>query len=403
VAAVKSMWKGGTLMKRMALLILPVVALLFAVACCVANYVEDFSEKRDWFSEYWKSTGVVEMSVSERNVLYRCESAPSEYGSLEVGDTIEVDLTFVTCESGGGGLFVMREDGSAMGVQIDPDGWYETLRRRPNFDADMGSYTYRIETIDSGQSFQINKGLGVVNHLSFEMKHGMIDCYCNGQRLTTLRTSMQGDLAISLSVSNYEKTTTVRFDNLVVPHAPSGAPSLDSAREIDLTVLDEDFYQGLGSTLFQDDFSSQKSGWEIEEYSDGSQGYQAREYAINIDEPNMIFWGVAPAEEGFPADFVVEVDAYKLSGPADGSYGISWGKDDDNFYLFTISADGWYVLDKQLNGEWQDAPVPLAKSPVINQESSLNHLVVIVSGALVSVAVNDVILKMVTASNFGAC
>jgi len=191
------------------------------------DYLEDFSEKESWFSKYWNSSGFVEMSLSDENVLRTLTCPSSEYGRLEIGDVIEIDLSFVAFKEGGAGLSVKGEDGTTLGVDINPDGWYRVWRRRPNFNTETREYTYRIDTITRKESREIDKGLGTVNHLSLEVADRVIYVNCNGARLTSLGTPMSGDLTIGLTVSTFKRPpTTVRFDNLFVTSQTS--PSIGS-------------------------------------------------------------------------------------------------------------------------------------------------------------------------------
>ena len=117
----------------------------------------------------------------------------------------------------GEGTWSLREDGTAVGVDINPDGWYRVWRRRPNFNTETKEYTYRIETIRQKESREIDQGLGTVNRLSLEVADRLILVSCNGNRLTSLNTSMSGDLTIGLTVSTFRRPpTTARFDNLSV-------------------------------------------------------------------------------------------------------------------------------------------------------------------------------------------
>ena len=181
------------------------------------DYSEDFSEKKGWCSKYWKSSGYVEITVSDENVLRTLTCPSSEYDRLEIGAVVEIDLSFVAFKEGGAGLRVMGEDGTAVGVDINPDGWYRVWRRRPNFNTETKEYTYRIETIRQKESREIDQGLGTVNRLSLEVADRLILVSCNGNRLTSLNTSMSGDLTIGLTVSTFRRPpTTARFDNLSV-------------------------------------------------------------------------------------------------------------------------------------------------------------------------------------------
>ena len=197
---------------------------VWVFACGVASmqqsddYLEDFSEEKDWFSEKWNSGGFVEISVIEENVLGTWPCPSSEYGRLEVGHTVGIDLAFVSFKQGGAGLSLTNEeDGTTWGVEINPDGWYLIWRRVPNFNAEKQVYEYRTEFVKQRESREINKGLRTVNRLSLELVKRNVFIYCNGERITSLNTSMSGDLTINLTVSHFKGApTTVRFDNLAV-------------------------------------------------------------------------------------------------------------------------------------------------------------------------------------------
>ncbi len=152
--------------------------------------------------------------------------------------------------------------------------------------------------------------------------------------------------------------------------------------------------------LYQDDFRSPSSGWCTGRSALADYAYESGEYSITVKRPHWLYWCWAPREHSFPEDFIVEVEAGQVSGPS-GEYGIIWGKDSDNFYMFAVSTDGRYGMWKQVRDAWQPNPVNWTASSAINRGTGKNHLRLIVKGNTIVLIANDVVLQTVTESSFG--
>jgi PKD repeat protein len=152
--------------------------------------------------------------------------------------------------------------------------------------------------------------------------------------------------------------------------------------------------------LFQDDFRNPSSGWCIGRSALADYAYENGEYSITVKRPYWLYWCWAPQEHRFPEDFIVEVEARQVSGP-NGEYGIVWGKDSDNFYMFAVSTDGRYGMWKQVRDAWQPNPVNWTANSAINRGTGRNRLRLIVKGDTVVLMANDVVLQTVTAPSFG--
>lgn len=163
-------------------------------------------------------------------------------------------------------------------------------------------------------------------------------------------------------------------------------------------VMEPDICVQTGALLYQDDFGDPGSGWCTGKDAYHEYAYEDGECSITVNKPNWLYWCWCPKGQVFQ-DFIVEVEARKISGP-EGEYGILWGKDSDNFYLFGISTDGYYTLSKQVNDRWQTPPIPWTRSPAIRTGNQINHLKLVVKGDQVSLYANDVLLKTVTTLDF---
>jgi len=151
--------------------------------------------------------------------------------------------------------------------------------------------------------------------------------------------------------------------------------------------------------LLQDSFRNSGSGWSISTNDERKKIYKRGKYSITVKKPNWQFISWAP-RKSFPADFEVKVDARKIVGPT-GKYGIIWGKDGDNYYVFTISSDGRFRLRKQVNDVWQTNLVSWTNSPAIKRGTGSNQLKVIVIGNSITLIANDKVLATVKGSSFG--
>lgn len=128
-----------------------------------------------------------------------------------------------------------------------------------------------------------------------------------------------------------------------------------------------------GSVLFQDDFSETSSGWDRVNLPDGVTDYANGGYRIYVNATNTERW----AKPGLSfTDVHIEVDATKIAGDDNNVFGtVCRYQDNENFYFFIISSDGYYGIgkfkDDQLQLIGMDSMPP---SENINQGNATNHL-----------------------------
>ncbi len=101
--------------------------------------------------------------------------------------------------------------------------------------------------------------------------------------------------------------------------------------------------------LFQDDFSNPKSGWDTEHEKEAVIEYKNGMYRMWLNYPHTVMW--ANPHLDF-SDVRVEVSATKAGGTDDNQFGlICRYQDENNFYFFIISSDGYYGIGKSKNGK----------------------------------------------------
>jgi hypothetical protein len=153
------------------------------------------------------------------------------------------------------------------------------------------------------------------------------------------------------------------------------------------------------SLLFQDDFSSPNSGWATENDQSIKMGYSDDGFRMVIDLSNMDAWSIPGLSF---SDVRIDVSAKKIGGPDDNDYGIICRyQDSDNFYSFIISSDGYFGINKRVNGQNSLlGDTQMEYSPAILSGDGENHLQADCNGNNLVLTVNDVQLIEVEDATF---
>ena len=142
-----------------------------------------------------------------------------------------------------------------------------------------------------------------------------------------------------------------------------------------LSSITSDFFETpSGAVLFQDDFSNNSSGWEIQsseqfgtmDYFDGYYRIQVLgDYNLLWSGPGLTFTNVR-----------LEADMIKVIGDAEDLFGlVCRATDKDNYYFFVISSDGYYGIGKVINGVQSMINAEgMHPSEIISQGKTINHL-----------------------------
>ena len=128
-----------------------------------------------------------------------------------------------------------------------------------------------------------------------------------------------------------------------------------------------------GDILFEDDFSTGEHQWTSFANEGGVMGYDAGGFRFFIRDAGLNYWTTPGLSFN---DVRVEADVFYYSGPISNRMGlICRHQDDQNFYFFVISADGYYAIGKTKAGEQsllgQEA---MRYSDAIKKDISINHL-----------------------------
>lgn len=144
-----------------------------------------------------------------------------------------------------------------------------------------------------------------------------------------------------------------------------------------------------GAAAVADDFSRDQGQWSVDTGRDAARTIARGRLTVRVPEPELFRWSTLQTAADF-SDFYVEVEASQAAGPGDGMQGVMFRYvDSDNFYAFLISADGWYVLLKYVDGE-VSRPVDWQESELIETDAgAVNRLAVLADGRALTLYVND--------------
>jgi serine/threonine protein kinase len=104
----------------------------------------------------------------------------------------------------------------------------------------------------------------------------------------------------------------------------------------------------IDASIFNDDFKDSASGWKLVKLDGSIIDYYHGSLRIYVDKPQKLF----TTTPGLTfTDVSLEAEATKVGGPDDNYFGlICRYQDDQNFYTFIISSEGYYAIGKVRNG-----------------------------------------------------
>jgi hypothetical protein len=128
------------------------------------------------------------------------------------------------------------------------------------------------------------------------------------------------------------------------------------------------------NVFYRDDFSNETTGWSRARTDEGITDYENGVYRILVNLDNQDFLGTPGL--ALQSDVRVEVDANKVAGPDDNDFGVMCRyQDNNNFYQFFVSSDGYVGILKMVDGDSQNiSGGQLIDHPAVNMGNALNHI-----------------------------
>jgi hypothetical protein len=153
------------------------------------------------------------------------------------------------------------------------------------------------------------------------------------------------------------------------------------------------------SPSFADSFDDTHNGWTLAHNDQADILTEGGQLRITVKQPDSLAWSIA-AGKTFD-DLTLDVDATPLTGPDDNDYGVIVRHvDDDNFYRFEISGDGYFNVQKRSKGKWEKLIPDWTASEAIRQGKAANHLRVVCAGSSLTFYVNQTQLIQITDASF---
>lgn len=169
-------------------------------------------------------------------------------------------------------------------------------------------------------------------------------------------------------------------------------PFIEAARRGEVSIvqehIEESTFTPSGTVIFEDDFSDLGSGWSDDVDADGSVGYESGEYVVRVDTADLLIWGRPYLTF---EDVEITVETRVLESVGDGDYGmVCRYQDNQNFYFFFVSEDGFFTIGKIENDEF----TPLydwESSSILDSPDPLT-ITIVCQGDQLKLAVNDILL-----------
>lgn len=143
--------------------------------------------------------------------------------------------------------------------------------------------------------------------------------------------------------------------------------------------------------LFQDDFSNQDGEWDtVRIEGEGIADYENDAYRIRVDTANTDVWA-NPDGLNF-TDVKIEVEATKQKGSTDNNdFGVICRyANEENYYFFIISSDGYYGIGKVKDGSQELLGMDnMLSSDAIHVFETVNHIRAECKGSTLTLYVND--------------
>jgi hypothetical protein len=159
-----------------------------------------------------------------------------------------------------------------------------------------------------------------------------------------------------------------------------------------------------GKVVYASAFDGFRDEWGLYAGRLSAQILDANALRLDVDATNRFTWSVA---RPYFSDFDVSVQATASDGPENNSFGIIFrhqdkgntAPEDDDYYLFLISSDGYYQVFRQLNGapgdQRQKELSTWIPSPAVNTGiGAVNKLRVVGSGNRFQFYINGQPMKL---------
>ncbi|MCL4803386.1 MAG: hypothetical protein KJ046_03745 [Anaerolineae bacterium] len=155
--------------------------------------------------------------------------------------------------------------------------------------------------------------------------------------------------------------------------------------------------------MFFDDFNGEQDcGWATYNRGGGIAEIENAAMQLTVSQPGQVWW-TNPARDF--DDVVIRAEARQVSGSNDNAYGlICRYQNEENFYIFLISGDGYYAIGKYQSGsenvQYLTGDGQFQQSDTINTGVASNEMQASCVGNDLTLEVNGTPLLTVTDPTF---
>jgi len=224
------------------------------------------------------------------------------------------------------------------------------------------------------------------NLLQMKADGGKFAFYINGVKLAeTFDRTFNSGLIGLFGETNNGGNARFSFDDLkvwsIIPDQPYGEISI-------------------GNVLYSENFSSNSSFWPTYKTNNESYAYDSGRYALTVLPKNS--YSIKSLDKDNISDFIIQVEAGREGGADPSRYGVVLRYlDENNFYRFYISSDGYYKFDGKKDGSLFTV-IDWTKSEAIETRSSTNILQVAADGEKFTFYINGIKVADASDSTFSS-
>lgn len=197
----------------------------------------------------------------------------------------------------------------------------------------------------------------------------------------------------SLGFLSGEAPTPLFGEAVMSTAVPTSIPATVTPGATPIVVDGEESILLLYETFTNPKISSLDAG--VNDYA--SFAFVDEAYRINVRESDAFVW--SPYEGTFD-DVTITTELIFTTGSGDTAAGLLFRfQDENNFYFFNISANGYYALDLFQNGRWVSL-VDWTRTTQVKSSGEPNQLRVEIVKDYIHLYVNDMLLDVVSDDTF---
>jgi hypothetical protein len=302
--------------------------------------------------------------------------------ALNLGDVqIDVDVAAIdfSDRTSAGVLCRVQDENNYYFLGIGPDGSYGIQLVKDS------TYIWLERRFEQTSSIiQGNK----LNHITASCAGNVFTLAVNGQTLIQTIDQSFNRGSIGLEAKTGEAGgAEIQFKQLTVQEADSALAEEPVLEKAPLT----------GQKLFKDDFSDPNSGWGTEKVDNHEMLYSDGKYKmIMLAKETFVY--ANPNNQDY-RDIEVNVDAEPQGSFNDNYYGVICRiQDNDNFYMASVSGDGFIEIDKYSGGNFSVLGITYRAGEDFSNGKT--QLVVSCVGDAISVYANGLLMQRVNDSTF---